>query len=138
MGVGDGLDDLDGTPEEAEEHRQRYQAQLRVFKAKRTNRQGSEVETASGGVSDALSGGGEGDSSLCSDNGVIRRAVRERARRGRGDRHRGVSGGNRGLHGVANMCRDRSRGASGGASTCWNRGGFCDWGHRACRRGDRC
>ena len=40
--------------------------------------------------------------------------MRERVRRGRGDRHRRVGGGNRGLHGVANMCRDRSRGASGG------------------------
>ena len=69
MGIGDGLDDLDGTPKEAEGHRQRYQAQLRAFNAKRTNRQGSVVEIASGGVSDAPSGSGEGESSLRSSNG---------------------------------------------------------------------
>ena len=69
VGAGDGLDDLDGTPQEAEEHRQRYQAQLRAFNAKRANRQGYAVETTSGGVSDAPSGDGEGDSSLRSSNG---------------------------------------------------------------------
>ena len=31
MGVGDGLDDLDGTPLNAEEYRRRYQTQLRAF-----------------------------------------------------------------------------------------------------------
>ena len=61
VGVGGGLDDLDGTPQEAEEHRQRYQAQLRAFIAKRANRQDSVVETASGEVSGAPSRGGEGD-----------------------------------------------------------------------------
>ena len=50
VGVGDGLDDLDGTPQGTEEHRQRYQGQLRP---KRANRQGSVVKTNSGGVSDA-------------------------------------------------------------------------------------
>ena len=33
VGVGDGLDDLDGTTQEAEEHWQRYQAQFRAFNA---------------------------------------------------------------------------------------------------------
>ena len=69
MGVGDGLDDLDGTPQKTEEHRQRYQAQLRAFNAKRANRQGSVVDTTSGGVSGAPFGGVEGDSSLRSSNG---------------------------------------------------------------------
>ena len=63
VGVGDGLDDLDGTPEKTEDHRQRYQAQLRAFNA-------SVVETNSGGVFNAPSGGGEeSDSSLCSSDG---------------------------------------------------------------------
>ena len=62
VGVGDGLDNLDGTPQEAEEHRQRYQAQLRAFNAKRANRQGSVVETTSDGVSGAPSGGRGGSS----------------------------------------------------------------------------
>ena len=69
VGVGDGLDDRDGTPQKTEENRQQYQVQLRVFNAKRANRQGSVVETNSGGVSDAPSGGEEGDSSLRSCNG---------------------------------------------------------------------
>ena len=60
---------LSDTPRKAEEHRQRYQAQFCVFNAERANRQGSVVSTASGGVSGALSGGGEGDSSLRSSNG---------------------------------------------------------------------
>ena len=38
VGIGGGLDGLDGTPQKTEEHRQRYQAQLRAFNAKRTNR----------------------------------------------------------------------------------------------------
>ena len=75
VGVGDGLDDLDGTPYEAEEHRQWYQAQLCTFNAKRANRQGCVVDTASGGVSDAPSGDGEGDSSLRSSNGAAAAAV---------------------------------------------------------------
>ena len=69
VGVGNGLDDIDSTPQEAEEHRQQYQAQLCAFNAKRANRQGSGVKTASGGVSDAPSRDGEGDSSLSSSNG---------------------------------------------------------------------
>ena len=36
--VGNGLDDLDGTPQKTEKNRQRYQAQLRAFNAKRANR----------------------------------------------------------------------------------------------------
>ena len=67
--VGDGLDGLDGTLQKTEEHRQRYQAPLRAFNAKRANRQGSVVETSPGGVSNAPSGGGEGDSSLHFSNG---------------------------------------------------------------------
>ena len=69
VGVGGDLDDLDDTPQEVETHRQRYQAQLRAFNAKRANWQGSVVETASGGVSGAPSGGGEIDSSSRSSNG---------------------------------------------------------------------
>ena len=65
VGVGGDLDDPDGTPQETEEHRQRYQGQLR---AKRANRQGSVVKTNSGGISNAPSGGGEGNSSLRSSN----------------------------------------------------------------------
>ena len=55
VGVGDGLDDLDGTLQKTKEHRQRYQAQLRAFNAKRANRQGSVVETNFCGVSHAPS-----------------------------------------------------------------------------------
>ena len=69
VGFGDGLDDLDGTPQKTEEHRQRYQGQLRAFNAKHANRQGSMVKTNSGRVSDAPSGGGEGNASLRSSNG---------------------------------------------------------------------
>ena len=69
VGVGDGLEDLDGIPQKTEEYRQRYQAPLRAFNAKRANRQGSLVETNSSGVSDAPSGGKKGDSSLRSSNG---------------------------------------------------------------------
>ena len=69
VGVGDGLGDLDGTPQKADERRQRYQGRLCAFNAKRANRQGSVVETNSVGVSDAPSGGGEGNSSLRSSNG---------------------------------------------------------------------
>ena len=69
VGVGDGLDDLDGPLQKTEKHRQRYQAQFCTFNAKRANRQGSMIETNSGGVSDAPSGGGEDDSSLRSSNG---------------------------------------------------------------------
>ena len=69
VGVGDGLDDLDGTPQKTEEHRQRYQGQLRAFSAKRANRQGSVVETNSGRVSNAPSKGGEGNSLLRSSKG---------------------------------------------------------------------
>ena len=58
VGVGDGLDHLDGTPQKTEENRQRCQSQLRAFNAKRTNRQGSVVETNSGRVSNAPSRGG--------------------------------------------------------------------------------
>ena len=39
VGVGDDLDDLDGTPQK-EENRQRCKGQLRAFNTKRTNRQG--------------------------------------------------------------------------------------------------
>ena len=67
--VGDGLDDLDGTPQKTEEHRQRCQGQHRTFNARRTNRQGSVVETNSGRVSNAPSGDGEGNSSLRSKTG---------------------------------------------------------------------
>ena len=38
VGVDDGLDDLDGTLQMAEEHWQRYQVQFRAFNAKRANR----------------------------------------------------------------------------------------------------
>ena len=65
----DGLDDLDGTPQKTDGRRQRYQRKLRAFNAKRTNRQGSVVETNSGRVSNALSRGGEGNSSLRSKTG---------------------------------------------------------------------
>ena len=69
MGVGDGLDDLDGTPPKTEEHRQQYQAQLCAFNAKRANRQGSVVETNSDGVSDAPSGCEVGNSLRSSNRG---------------------------------------------------------------------
>ena len=69
VGVGDGLDDLDDTPQLTDERRQRYQRKLRAFNAKRTNRQGSVVETNSGRVSNAPSRGGEGNSSLRSRTG---------------------------------------------------------------------
>ena len=69
MGVGDGLDELDGTPQKTKEHRQRYQGQLCAFKAKRANRQGPVVKTNSGRVSNAPSRGGEGSSSLHSRTG---------------------------------------------------------------------
>ena len=45
VGVGDGLGDLDGTPQKADERRQRYQRKLHAFNTKHTNRQGSVVET---------------------------------------------------------------------------------------------
>ena len=67
VGVGDGLDDLDGTPQE--ENRQRCKGQLRAFSTKRTNRQGLMVETNSGRVSNAPSRDGEGNSSLRSRTG---------------------------------------------------------------------
>ena len=38
VGVGDGLDDLDGTPQKTDERRQRYHRKLRTFNSKRTNR----------------------------------------------------------------------------------------------------
>ena len=69
VGVGDGLDDLDGTPQKTDERRQGYQRKLRAFIAKRTNRQGSVVETNSGRVSNAPSRGGEGNPSLRSRTG---------------------------------------------------------------------
>ena len=69
VGVGDGLDDLDGTPQKTEENRQRCQGQLRASNTKRTNRQGSVVETNSDRVSNAPSRDGEGSSSLRSRTG---------------------------------------------------------------------
>ena len=69
VGVGGGLDDLDGTPQKTEENRQRCKGQLSAFNTKRTNRQGSVVETNSGRVSNALSRDGEGNSSLRSRTG---------------------------------------------------------------------
>ena len=69
VAVGDGLDDLDGTPQKTDERRQRYHRKRRAFNAKRTNRQGSVVETNSGRVSNAPSRGGEGNSSLRSRTG---------------------------------------------------------------------
>ena len=68
VGVGDGLDGLDGTPQK-EENRQRCKGQLRAFNTKRTNRQGSVVETNSGRVSNAPSKDGEGNTSLRSRTG---------------------------------------------------------------------
>ena len=69
VGVGNGLDDLDGTPQKTDERRTWYQRKLRTFNTKRTNRQGSVVETNSGRVSNAPSRGGEGNSSLRSKTG---------------------------------------------------------------------
>ena len=68
MGVGDGLDDLDGTPQK-EENRQRCKGQFRAFNTKRTNRQGLVVETNSGRVSNAPSRDGEGNTHLRSRTG---------------------------------------------------------------------
>ena len=67
--VGDGLDDLDGTPQKTDERRQRHQRKLCAFNAKRANRKESVVETNSDRVSDAPSWSGEGNSSLCSRTG---------------------------------------------------------------------
>ena len=69
MGVGDGLDDLDGAPQTTEERQQRYLGQLRAFNAKRANQQEPVVEVNSDRVFEAPPGGGEGDSSLHSSNG---------------------------------------------------------------------
>ena len=69
VGVGNGLDDLDGAPQETDERRQRYTRKFRAFNARRTNREGSVVETNSGRVSNAPSRGGEGNSSLHSRTG---------------------------------------------------------------------
>ena len=69
VGVGNGLDDLDGTPQKTDERRAWYQRKLRTFNTKRTNRQGSVVETNSGRVSNAPSRGGKGNSSLRSKTG---------------------------------------------------------------------
>ena len=69
VGFDDGLDDLDGTPQKTEKHRQQYQAPLRAFNAKRANWQGSVVETNSGGVFDAPSGGEVGNSLRSSNRG---------------------------------------------------------------------
>ena len=81
VGVGDGLDDLNGTPQKSEENRKRCQGQLRAFNIKRTNRQGSVVENISGRVSNAPFRDGEGNSSL-------------RSRTGGGDRSGSVSANN--------------------------------------------
>ena len=67
--VRDGLDDLDDTPQKTDECRQRYQRRLRAFNAKRTNRQGSVIETDSGRVSNAPFTSEEGNSSLRSKTG---------------------------------------------------------------------
>ena len=69
VSVGDGLDDLDDTPQKTDERRQRYQRQLRAFNAKRPNRQESVVEINSGRVFNVPSGSGEGNSSLRSRTG---------------------------------------------------------------------
>ena len=69
MGVGHGLDDLDGAPQTTEDRRQRYQGQLCAFNTKHANQQEPVVEVNSDGAFDAPSGGGEGDSSLHSSNG---------------------------------------------------------------------
>ena len=60
VGVRDSLDDLNGTLQKTQEHRQRYQAQLRAFNAKGANRQGSVIKDKSGGVFAAPCGGGGG------------------------------------------------------------------------------
>ena len=75
--VRDGPDDLDGTPQKTDERRKRYQRKLRAFNAKRTNRQGSVVETNSGRVSNAPSRGEEGNSSLRSRTGGGGRSGRD-------------------------------------------------------------
>ena len=64
VGVGDGLDDLDATPQKTDERRQRYQHELRAFNAKRTNRQGSVVETNAGRVPTHRPGAGR-ETRLC-------------------------------------------------------------------------
>ena len=69
VGVSDGLDDLDVTPQKTDERLQWYQRKLRALNAKRTIRQGLVVETNSGRVSNAPSRGGEGNSSLRSRTG---------------------------------------------------------------------
>ena len=69
VGIGDGLGDLDSTPQKTDERRQRYQRKLRASNTKRTNRQGWLVETNSGKVSNASSRGVEGNSSLRSRKG---------------------------------------------------------------------
>ena len=74
VGVGDGLDDLDITPQKTDERRQRYQRKFRAFNAKCTNRQGSLVETNSDRVSNALSRGEEDNSSLHSRTGECGRS----------------------------------------------------------------
>ena len=63
VGIGGGLNDLDGTPQN-DENRLRCKGQLRAFNTKRTNRQGSVVETNSGRVSNAPSRDG-GATRLC-------------------------------------------------------------------------
>ena len=68
VGIGNGLNDLDGTPQN-EGNPERCKGQLRAFNTKRTNRQGSVVETNSGRVSNAPSRDGEGNSSLRSRTG---------------------------------------------------------------------
>ena len=69
VGVGNGLDDLDATPQKADERQQWYQRNLRVFNAKRTNRQGSVAKINSGRFSHAPSRGREGNSYLRSRTG---------------------------------------------------------------------
>ena len=69
VGVGDGLGDLDGTPQKTDERRQRYQRRLRAFNTKRTNRQGSVVKTNSGRISNAPSRDGEGNATSSSIGG---------------------------------------------------------------------
>ena len=69
VGVGDGLDDLDGTLQKTDERRQMNHRKLRAFNAKRTVRQGSVIEANSGRVPNAPSRGGEGNSSLRSRTG---------------------------------------------------------------------
>ena len=85
VGVGDGLDDLDATPRKTDGRRQRYQCKLRALNAKRTNRQGSVVETNSDRVSNAPSRGGEGNSSLRSSKGGGGRSGSETCEQHRGE-----------------------------------------------------